>query len=436
MSVTLLECEWIVPVIPRDQIYHHHTLVIKDSKIIDLLEQQQARRKYPDAQPITYSHHIMIPGLVNAHTHSPMNLLRGLADDIALMQWLQQHIWPAEQQFVSPEFVTHGSELAIAEMIASGTTCFNDMYFFPQQTAIAAEQAGMRAVLGQIIIDFPSAYAKTADDYFRNGLNLREMFLDSKRISTALAPHAPYSVSDENLTRVGELAAEYQLKIHIHLQESRDEIEESLNHYHKRPLKRLLDLGLVNTDLIAVHMTQLNDEDLNIIRESQPHIVHCPESNMKLASGIAPIVQLEQITNVCLGTDSAASNNDLNMWGEMKTAAMLAKVVNNDPRQLAAQQLLEMATINAARALGLEQQIGSLENGKFADLCIVDIDTPESIPLYHPLSQLVYACSREHVSDVWIHGKQVYRNRQHQTLDIEKIKHNTCKWQQKITQFS
>ena len=433
MSLQIIKTRYIIPVIPRGSVLKDYALVIKDAKIIDILKNTECRQKYPDANIIDKTRHIVIPGLINAHTHSPMNLLRGLADDLPLMQWLQNHIWPAEQQWVSPQFVRAGTELAIAEMLLSGTTCFNDMYFFPQDSAEVCDQTGIRAVLGQIVIDFPSAYAADADEYFSRGLALYQQYQQHDRIYTALAPHAPYSVNDDNLRRVGQLAQEYALPVHMHVHETRDEIQGSLKQYQMRPLQRLAQLGLLNSQMLAVHMVHINSQDRELVARHKPAIVHCQQSNMKLASGSTPVNHfLQDNLTVCLGTDSVASNNTLDMFVEMKTVALMGKANTANAAFMPAVQVLEMATINAARALGLDQWIGSVEVGKYADLCALDLDHVNAIPLYHPHSHLIYSASSRQVSDVWVHGTQLLDNYQLTRIDTEKLFTTIAKWQTKI----
>ncbi|MFK5984619.1 MAG: TRZ/ATZ family hydrolase [Pseudomonadota bacterium] len=433
----IIHAKWIIPVVPEKKIYTNHALLFDQEKIIDLLTIEAAEQKYPRIKVIKRMQHVLIPGLINAHTHSPMSLMRGLADDLPLMEWLDKHIWPAEQQHVNIDFVKSGSRLAMAEMLRSGTTTFNDMYFFPDITAKMADEVGIRAVLGQIIIDFPSVWAKDASEYLSKGQQLHEQYQQHPLISTALAPHAPYTVSDENLIKVKQAAERQNTHIHIHLHETADEVNGSLEQYKCRPIKRLHQLGLIDPKLLAVHMTQLDAEDIEVLLEKQPHLVHCPESNMKLASGVSPVQELiDYGLNIALGTDGAASNNDLNMLSEMKTASFLSNIKTMDATSLSADTALQMATINGARALGLEQFVGSLEVGKQADICAIDMDNIECQPLYHPVSQLLYAAGREHVSDVWIKGKQLLDNKKLTSIDIQQVKSDCQLWHNKINQFS
>lgn len=430
---TLLYPGWVLPIEPDGAILEHTALAINDGRIVDILPHAQARQQYTANNSIDLPGHIVMPGLVNAHTHVAMNLLRGYADDLPLMTWLQEYIWPAEQKWVSPEFVYDGAMLACAEMLRGGTTCFADMYFFPESTARAAEHAGMRAVIGLIAIDFPSAYAQNARDYLHKGLQLHDQLRGHPLISTMFAPHAPYTVSDEPLTRIATLAEELDIPIHIHLHETAHEVEESLAKFGKRPMQRLEELGLLTPRLISAHMTQLTADEIGAYATAGAHVVHCPESNLKLASGFCPLQKLiDAGVNVALGTDGVASNNDLDMFGEMRSAALLAKGVAGDPQAGDARHILRMATINGARALGLDAHIGSIERGKSADLIAVDLMQLESLPVFHPVSQLVYATGRQQVTDVWVAGRHLMKDRQLTTLDINDLRDNALHWQQRI----
>lgn len=405
---TIIHATWIAPVEPIDTLHHHYSIAIHDGRIVDLLPKQDILSKYSSDVEIELKDHLLIPGLINTHTHSPMSLMRGLADDLPLMDWLNNHIWPTEQKHVSAEFVFDGSLLACAEMIRSGTTCFNDMYFFPEDTARAVQQAGMRAKLGLILIDFPSAWASDADEYLAKGIELHDQLRDNSLISTAFAPHAPYTVSDDPLKRIAIYAEELDIPIHIHIHETADEVDQAVAQTGKRPLERLNELGLLSPRLLTVHMTQLNNDEIDLIAETGAHVLHCPESNLKLASGFCPTYKLQQAgINLALGTDGAASNNDLDMMAEMHTAALLAKAVANNASALPAEDVLRMGTINGAKALGLDSEIGSLEVGKSADIVAVDLSGIENQPVYCPVSQLIYSAGRENVTNVWVAGNHL-----------------------------
>ena len=431
---TLINARWIIPIEPAGTVLTEHALAIHDGHIFAICPQQQAMEQFQPAHIVDLPHHVIMPGLINAHNHTAMSLMRGIADDLPLMDWLQNHIWPAEQRWVNSDFVFDGSLLACAEMLRGGTTCFNDMYFFPEDTARAAELAGIRASVGLIMIDFPSAWAQDADEYIRKGLDLHDQLKNNSLISTAFAPHAPYTVSDKPLQRITTLAEELDIPIHMHIHEIAHEVEEAVKQNGQRPLTRLHQLGLVSPRLLGVHMTQLTEEEINEYATAGAHVVHCPESNLKLASGFCPVDKLINAgINIALGTDGAASNNDLDMFGEMRTAALLGKAVANNASAVSAETVLRMATINGAKALGLDDKIGSLENGKAADIIAINMQGIEAEPIYDPVSQLVYATGRERVTDVWVAGQHVLKNRQLTTLDEKLILANVRQWQNKLS---
>jgi 5-methylthioadenosine/S-adenosylhomocysteine deaminase len=429
----IIHAKWLISCEQNNQVLEDHALVIKDGIIKDILPSKQASEKYQATTTQHYNTHAIMPGFVNSHTHVAMNLFRGLADDLALMDWLNHHIWPAEKAWVSHEFVYDASLLAMAEMIRSGTTCFNDMYFFLQATAAAADLAGIRANIGITVIGFPTAWAKTSEEYIAKGLDFYEEYKNHPRIYTTFAPHAIYTETEDTLIKIRDLAETYDLKISMHIQETADEVNQSIKQFKLRPLRRLDNIDFVSPRLIAVHMTQLDDEDFEIIANQKPNIVHCPESNMKLSSGACPVDKLQQMgINVALGTDGAASNNDLNMFGEMRSAAFLSKLITKNPATLPTQNVLQMATLNGAKALGLDQVIGSLTVGKEADFIAVNLDEIETLPVYHPTSQIIYAAARNQVTDVWVAGKQLMKNRELLTLNENEIKARAKYWQEKI----
>jgi len=431
---TLLHARWVVPVEPANLVLENHTVVVASGRIAAVLPSHEARAQITAEEEVEFDRHVLLPGLVNAHTHTAMTLFRGMADDMPLMTWLQEHIWPAEQKWVQADFVADGSRLAIAEMLRGGTTCFNDMYFFPDVTAHAAVEAGMRAMVGLIVIDFPSAWANHEDHYFERAIEVHDHYRNQALVHTAFAPHAPYSVSDGPLARVRKLSDELEIPVHIHVHETVDEIAQGTEHHEKRPLDRLDEIGLISPSLVAVHMTQVEDHELERFAAGGANVVHCPESNLKLASGFCPVQQMLDLgINVALGTDGAASNNDLDMWSELHTAALLAKGVAGDASALPAFTALKMATLNGARALGLGDEIGSLLPGKSADLIAVDLGHPEASPIYHPISQLVYATGRHQVTDVWVMGCAVVRAGELLTLDSSEIVANAEKWRTRIS---
>ncbi len=431
---TLIHARWIIPVEPDNLVLENHSLVIKEGKIIDLLPQNEAKNRYQPKQVENLDQHALIPGLINAHTHAAMSLMRGIADDLPLMSWLNDHIWPLEHKWVSEAFVHDGSELAIAEMIRGGITCFNDMYFFPEVTARVARKAKIRACIGMIVIDFPSAWAQNSDEYLSKGLSLHDEYRHDPLISLLFAPHAPYTVSDEPLKKLQMYADELQQGVHIHLHETQQEISSSLQDHGVRPIERLQKLGMIGPSLTAVHMTQLNSDEVTLLAKSGSSVVHCPESNMKLASGFCPLSDLvEAGVNVALGTDSAASNNDLDLLAEMRTAALLAKAVSGDARSIPAATALRIATLNGAKALGLEAVTGSLEVGKAADITAIKLAGEiETAPVFDPLSQIVYSAGRNQVTDVWVNGHQVLKSTQLTTLDKDTILEKAKNWGEKL----
>ncbi|PIZ03924.1 MAG: N-ethylammeline chlorohydrolase [Gammaproteobacteria bacterium CG_4_10_14_0_8_um_filter_38_16] len=430
---TLIHARWIVPVVPRNQVLEHHTIAIQNGKIIDLLPTKSAKEKYTAKNDIDRSNCVVMPGLINTHAHTPMNLLRGLADDLQLMDWLQNHIWPAEAKLLHPESVYDGSMLAIIEMLRGGTTCFNDHYFYPNDTARAAVHAGMRATIGLWVGNAPTGWAKDANECLTKAKTEYENRPNSPLITYALAPHSPYITDDDSLLKTKQFADEKNLPIHIHLHETQAEIHIDLEKYGKRPMQRFHELGLLNERLIAVHMVHLTDAEIELCAETKLHVSHNPESNLKLASGFAPISKLLKAgVNVCLGTDGAASNNDLDLFAEMQTAALIAKGVSQDPTVLDAMTALEMATINGAKALGLANEIGSIEIGKSADVIAIDFDHFFTQPVFHPISHLVYAMNRIQVSDVFIAGKQILNRGEFVTLDVNEIVAKANKWAMSI----
>ena len=402
----LIEARWLIPVEPANVTLEDHAVAIDKGLIVAILPQAEARARYAPRSIKKLPHHILIPGLVNAHTHAAMTLLRGLADDLPLMTWLQDHIWPAESRHVSAQFVHDGTLIACAEMLKGGTTCFNDMYFHPQATAKAALTAGMRASIGLIAADFSTAYATDIDDYLAKGIAARNQLMHEPLLSFCLAPHAPYTVDDQGLSKVLTLAEQCEIPIHIHIHETQGEIDESIARHGARPLERLRHLGLLGPGLFGAHATHLLDAEIRLLAQHNCSVVHCPTSNLKLACGIAPIAQLaEHGVNVALGTDGAASNNRLDLFQEMRLAALLAKVQSGRADAIGAHQALRMATLGGAHAIGLEGRIGSIFPGKEGDLCAIDLNDVGLAPCYDPASLLAYAAGRENVTDVWVAGE-------------------------------
>jgi 5-methylthioadenosine/S-adenosylhomocysteine deaminase len=429
----LIEARWVVPVEPHNVVLEHHAVAVHADRIVAILPIAEARKSYAPRERVELGEHVLIPGLINTHTHNPMSLLRGLADDLPLMVWLQQHIWPVEGKVIGPEFVRDGVELSVAEMIRGGTTCANENYFFPDAIGATYHKLGFRAVVGLPVIEFPTAWARTQDEYFERAGEVHDSFRHDALIRTAFAPHAPYTVSDESFERIRVLSDQLDIPVHLHLHETAHEVEDERKKSGLRPFQRLQKLGLINDRLIAVHMTQLTDGEIATCAETGVSVVHCPESNLKLASGFCPAEKLRKAgVNVAVGTDGCASNNDLDMFGEMRTAALLAKAVAEDAAAYDAGFALRSATINAAKALGLEDHIGSIEVGKQADLAAVRLSDLETQPLFHIVSQLVYATGRHQVSDVWIAGKRKLAARELIDMDVPGILARTHAWRERI----
>lgn len=425
--------QWIVPIVPRATVLAEHALAVHEGRICDILPLAEAHLRYAPANSVSLPGHVLMPGLVNLHTHAAMSLMRGLADDLPLMRWLGERIWPAESAWLSESFVHDGTLLACAEMLRGGTTCFSDMYFYPAAAADAVDQAGLRACLGLVVLDFPTPYAADADDYLHKGLAARDELHGNPRITTCLAPHAPYTVSDRTLAKVLTYAEQLDLNLHTHLHETHDEIAQGEKQYGMRPLQRLAGLGMLGPGLSAAHGVHLTPVEIELLAERSCHIAHCPTSNLKLASGIAPVAALlANGVNVGLGTDGSASNNRLDMFGEMRLAALLAKGVSGNAEVLPAWQALEMATINGARALGLDHEIGTLESGKRADLVALDLGRLETQPCYDVISHLVYAAGREQVTHVWVEGRALVEESRLTTLDGREILERTKAWQKRL----
>jgi len=431
----ILKPEFLIPVVPRGAVLREHAVAVDDGVIVAVGPSADVESRYRAQRTQVLAEQMLLPGLINAHTHAAMALLRGIADDVPLVTWLNEHIWPTEAALLSPEFVRDGTTLALAEMFRGGITMINDQYFFPETVAETANALGMRAMIGMLVIDFPTAWAKTTDEYFERGLALHEAWRDSKLIHTCVSPHAPYSVNDAALERVADLSRDLDIPVHIHVQETAQEVQKGIDDTGLRPLARLEKLGLVNPRLIAVHMTQLTDAEIDCCAGNGVNVVHCPESNLKLASGMARVEDLRQAgVNVAVGTDGSASNNDLDLIGEMRTAAMPGKAVVMRANAMPAWYVLEMATVNGAKALGFGQQLGSIEVGKWADLCSIGLDALESNPVYDLISHLVYSECRRDVRNVWVNGKQRLAQGQLVRLDADELVRKAREWQRKIVQ--
>jgi len=438
---SIIKARWLLPICPNNVLLENQAIIVHEKKIIDICSVAEANKKYESLENVILDEHILIPGLVNLHTHAAMNLMRGLADDLSLMPWLQEHIWPAEQSLISPNFVHDGTLLACAEMLSGGITTFNEMYFYPESTAEAALKIGMRANLGLVVLEFPTQYANDANDYIQHGLEVRDHLRDEPDIGFSFAPHAPYTVSDSTFQRIATLADQVNIGIHTHLHETKDEITQSEQTYGLRPLSRLANLGLLTPNLTLAHCVYLDDAEIKLLAEHGCSIAHCPSSNLKLASGIAPIAEYNKNgINIGLGTDGAASNNRLDMFTEMRLAALLAKGQSGDATAISAYQALAMATINGARALNLDDKIGSIEVGKLADLTAVRVSAIEMQPCFDPVSHLVYVAGREHVSHVWVNGDLKYHKPAegcgvYEDVEPQELKDIVKKWQPKVNEF-
>lgn len=437
----IIEARWVCPVVPSNVLLEHHAVVIDVEKIIDICPISEVLLSYQANEIVKLDNHVLMPGLVNLHAHAAMSLMRGLADGQALQPWLHEHIWPAESKLVSPEFVYDGTVLAAAEMLSGGVTTFNDMYFFPDATAEASINMGLRVNLGLIVIDFPTQYASDADAYIKKGLDVRDGYRDQSLVSFSFAPHAPYTVSDNTFKRIVTLANQVNIGVHTHLHETKEELSQSHEIYGLRPLARLANLDLLGPNVTFAHCVHMNEVEMRLLAMHGCSIAHCPSSNLKLGSGIAPISQSTQYNiNVGLGTDGAASNNRLDIFTEMRLAALLAKGESDDATAIPAYTAIEMATINGAKALGLDDKIGSIEIGKRADLTAVSFSDINMQPCFDPVSHLVYVAGREHVSHVWVDGELRY----HKPLDSAAVYSGiepreltaiVNKWQSKISEF-
>jgi 5-methylthioadenosine/S-adenosylhomocysteine deaminase len=424
---------WVVPVEGPQAVLEDHAVVVRDGRIADILPAEQARERWQALQAVELPRQALMPGLINAHTHAAMNLFRGLADDLPLMTWLEKHIWPAEGRWISEDFIAEGTRLAAAEMIRGGTTCFADMYFFPDEIARSARDAGLRAAVFCPVLDFPTPMASGPDEYLKIALAACDDWRHEPLITIGFGPHAPYTVSDWPLERIRTYAEELDAPIMMHVHETAGEVQQAQEASGMRPVERLDKLGLLSPRLMAVHMTDLSEDDIERVKATGTHVIHCPESNLKLASGFCPVERLRKAgINLALGTDGAASNNDLDMIGEMHTAALLGKGVAREASALPAAAVLEMATLGGARALGLEQLTGSLVTGKQADMIAIDLAALETQPLFDPVAQVVYAASRAQVTHTWVAGRCLMQDRQLTTLNDTRLEHEAALWGEKI----
>lgn len=438
----IIKARWVIPMDANHRVLEQQAILVDAGKIRAIVPKTEIPEWASEWTVVDCSQHAVIPGLINLHAHSSMNLLKGYADDYALMPWLNEHIWPAEKRWVSRSFVHDGSLLACAEMLSGGVTTFNDMYFFPQATIEAVKRAGMRVQIGLVVMEFSTNYAATANDYIRLGTEVRDQYKSDAHISFSFAPHAPYTVSNHTFEHIATLSEQLNLGIHTHLHETQAEVQQSLEQFGVRPLQRLLALGVIGPSSVLAHGVHLEDSELETLSMQGAHIAHCPCSNLKLASGIAPVAAAVRAgVNVGLGTDGAASNNRLDLWQEIRTAALLAKAVDQNAESLPAYQALEMATIRGARALGLQDRLGSIEEGKQADLVAVKLDDLNSLPCFDPVSHLVYVASREQVTHTWVDGQLCYQRTadgqiRFATMETEELKSIALQWQLKMQSFS
>lgn len=430
-----INARWLIPIEPSGVVLEHQSVIIQGTKIAAVLPMAEADHEFRARETIELPHHVVMPGLINMHGHAAMSLFRGMADDLPLMTWLNDHIWPAEGRFISEQFIADGTQLAMAEMLRTGTTTFSDMYFFPEIAAQMAHDTGMRAQICFPLLDFPTVWGSGPDEYLSKGEALIETWKGDDYIMPAIGPHAPYTVSDGPLTEAVALSKKTGARIQIHLHETEFEVANAIESQGKRPTERLAELGVLGTRTQCVHMTQISDSDIALLKDTGTHVIHCPESNLKLASGLCPAQKLmERGINLAIGTDGAASNNDLDLFGEIRTAAMVAKVVANDAAALSAHQALQVATLNGAKALGREHELGSLVAGKLADIIAVDLSDPFIQPVYDPASHLVYSNHGRAVTHSWINGVPQVQDGKLTRIDVPDLMLRVEGWASQIRQ--
>jgi 5-methylthioadenosine/S-adenosylhomocysteine deaminase len=426
---TLVSARWVMPVEPDGRVLEHHSVAIRSGRIEAVLPTAEARLRYDARETLDRPHHVLLPGLVNAHTHAAMVLMRGRAENLPLGPWLRTAVWPLERRWVDPEYVRDGTELAIAEMLRGGITCFADMHLWPDVVARTAAAAQMRASVGLVVTEAATSWATTADEYIDRGMRLRDEYKGDPLISTHFAPHSPYSASDGTLARVRRLADELDLPVAVHLHETAVEVEQSLQACGKRPLARLAALGLASPQLVAIHMTQVEPEDLDLLAEARASVVHCPESNLKLGAGVCPVARLlGRSIRVALGTDGAASNNDLDLLAEARIAGFVSAGVAATPGELIASDLVRMATLEGAQTLGLGEVTGSLVPGKWADLCCIDLRAPRSWPVHDVATAVIYAASSQQVTDTWVAGRRLLADGRLRTVDESAVLERAEAW--------
>ena len=431
-----INARWVIPIEPADQVWHHHAVIVQGGRILAVLPQADADTHYRTRETLNLPHHVLMPGLINLHGHAAMSLFRGVADDLPLMTWLNDYIWPLESEFVCGQFIADGTQLAMAEMLRTGTTTFSDMYFFPEIAAQCAADTGMRAQICFPLLDFPTCWGSGPEEYLRKGEQLINAWQGDEFIMPAIGPHAPYTANDDTLAGAVALQKKTGVRLQIHLHETALEVQNAEQHSGQRPVSRMAQLGVLGPNTQCVHMTQVDDSDLEHLLHSGAHVIHCPESNMKLASGQCPVQRLSKAgVNVAIGTDGAASNNDLDLFGELRTAAMMAKHLSADPAALSAHQALRMATLQGAKALGREQDLGSLEAGKCADIIAVDLSDPFLQPVYNPASHLVYSLHSRAVSHSWINGVPQVQNGELTRIDVPDLMLRVAEWAERIGRY-
>lgn len=434
--VTLLLPDWVIPVEPAQTALAGHGVAVRAGRILDIAPHERLLALHPGAEARPLPGCALLPGFVNLHTHAAMSLLRGAGDDMPLMAWLRERIWPLESKLMSPEFVYEGSVLAFAEMLAGGTTCCADMYFYPEEVARAALSVGIRAAVGGAVLEVPGA--PPAEDMLAKALAAREQYRDEASLRFMLAPHAPYTVGDDMLKRLAALAEEADLVIAMHLHETRQEVEDAVARLGMRPTERLAQLGVLSPRLIAVHGVHLDAGDIQLLASHGASVAHCPASNLKLASGMAPLAQLDGAgVNIGIGTDGAASNNRLDMLSELRLAAILAKGASGDASAMPAHRTLHAATLGGAKALGWDAEIGSIAVGKYADLVAIRLDTARLAPVFDPISHVVYAAGREDVEEVWVNGhsvaKKLQATKSPSKSELERIMSRISQWRMRAS---
>lgn len=426
---TLISARWLIPIEPRGCVLDQHAIAIRQGRIVALGPATQLEARFDPQARVDRPHHVVLPGWVNTHTHAAMTLLRGAVEAADLRSWLEHEVWPLERRWMDAEYVRDGTELAIAELLRGGTTCFADMHLFPEVIAQAASDTRIRASVGLPIFDIPTVWAGSADEYFRKGLKLHDEYRDDPLITTVLAPYSATALSEATLLRVRRIADELELPITMHVNESRAETERD----GERSIAKLDRLGLLSPLLTAVHLVHLDAAEMERCAAAAINIAHCPQSNLKLGNGVCPAAQLRALgANVTLGTDGAASNNDLDLLDELKTAALLARGVHS-AHPMSAHDWLYCATLAGARALGLGEVIGSITPGKWADLCCIDLRHPATQPVHDVANTLLFSAGRDQVSDVWVAGRALLEQRRLLHLDEDELFARTARWQRRIS---